>query len=83
MIIKRRRHERKKGWFEIFLDDTTFIEKIVYIIWLFVPYAFYLMFDIFDMWIRVLLSGGIFIIISFLIYGFAMVMSNEDRYWNR
>ena len=83
MRIIRRKQEKPKGWFEAFIDDTTFVEKIVYIIWLFVPYAFYLMFDVFDIWIRVLLSVGIFIVISFLIYGFAIFMGSEERHWNR
>ena len=40
------------------------------------------MFDWFDMWIRVLISIGMFVVLSLIIYGFAKFMSSEERLWN-
>ena len=45
MIIRKGRQDRKKGWFESWIDDTTFIEKIVYIIWCVLPYGLFIMLD--------------------------------------
>jgi hypothetical protein len=78
----RREPQLKKSWFEIFIDDTTFVEKLVYIIWFGIIYIFYIMFDMFDIWIRVLLSIGLFTILSTLIYWFSKFMSSEERHWN-
>ena len=51
--------------------------------WFCVIGAFYVMLDWFDIWIRVLLSVGLFTVLSLLIYGFAVFMSSEERDWNR
>ena len=78
----RRKQEPKKSWSESFIDDTNFIEKIVFILWFGTGGMFYLMFDWFDMWIRVLISIGMFVVLSLIIYGFAKFMSSEERHWN-
>ena len=79
----RKKQELKKGWFESFIDDTNIIEKLMFLIWFGMIGILYIMFDVFDMWIRILLSIGSFILLSLLIYGFAVFMSSEERDWNR
>ena len=84
MIINKRNQPKSKGWFESFIDDTTFIEKIAYIIWCGLPYGLFIMLEIIisNIWIRIISSMGIFILLSLLIYGFACFMTNQDRSWN-
>ena len=79
----RRKQPKPKGWFESFIDDTNIIEKFIFLMWFCVIGAFYVMLDWFDIWIRVLLSVGLFSLSSIIIYGFAVFMSSEERYWNR
>ena len=43
----------------------------------------YIMFDGFDIWIRIASSVSIFIVLSLLVYGFAIFMSSDERDWNR
>ena len=81
-MIVRKRDIKSKGWFESFIDDTNIIEKLIFLIWFAVIYVFYLMFDGFDIWIRVLLSVGLFSLSSLMIYLFAAFMSSQDRSWN-
>ena len=83
-MIRRKEQQLKKGWFESWIDDTTFIEKIVYIIWCGLPYGLFLMLDIIisNIWIRTLSTIGIFILLSLLTYGFGKFMSSEGRWWN-
>ena len=83
MKIMRRKEQKPKGWFESFIDDTNIIEKFGFLIWFGMIGILYIMFDGFDIWIRILLSVGLFSLSSIIIYGFAVFMSNEDRYWNR
>ena len=83
MKIMRRKEQKPKGWFESFIDDTNIIEKLMFLIWFGMIAILYIMFDVFDMWIRILLSVGLFTLLSTLIYGFAVFMSSEERYWNR
>ena len=78
----RRKQPKPKGWFEAFIDDTNIIEKFIFLMWFCVIGAFYVMLDWFDIWIRVLLSVGLFTVLSILVYGFACFMSNQDRSWN-
>ena len=79
----RRKQPKPKGWFESFIDDTNIIEKLFFLIWFGAIGVFYVMFDMFNIWIRILLSVGLFTLLSTLIYGFAVFMSSEERYWNR
>ena len=83
MIINKRNQPKSKGWFESFIDDTNIIVKFGFLIWFGMIGILYIMFDVFDMWIRILLSIGSFILLSLLIYGFAVFMSSEERDWNR
>ena len=78
----RRKQELKKDWSESFIDDTTFIEKLAFIMWFGMIYMFYIMFDMFNIWIRILVSIGLFSLSSLLIYWFGRFMSNKDRSWN-
>jgi len=82
MINRERNKQLKKSWFETLIDDTNFIEKMVFILWLGMGGMFYLMFDWFNMWIRVLISIGMFVVSSLIIYGFGTFMSSEERNWN-
>ena len=79
----RRKQPKPKGLFEAFIDDTNIIEKLFFLIWFGAIGIFYVMFDMFNIWIRVLLSVGLFTVLSLLIYGFAVFMSSEERDWNR
>ena len=78
----RRKPELKKGWFESWIDDTNIIEKAIFLIWFGMIYMFYLMFDGFDIWIRISLSVGLFTTLSVLIYWFSVFMSSQGRSWN-
>ena len=82
-MIVRRRQQKPIGWFEAFIDNTNIIEKAIFLIWFGMIYMFYLMFDMFDIWIRILISVGLFSLSSILIYGFAVFMSSDERDWNR
>tara|TARA_Y100000034_G_scaffold70465_1_gene85031 strand:- start:131 stop:376 length:246 start_codon:yes stop_codon:yes gene_type:complete len=81
-MIRRREPQLKKGWSESFIDDTNFIEKIAFIMWFGMIGIFYIMFDMLDIWIRILISIGSFTISSIIIYWFGNFMSSEERHWN-
>tara|TARA_Y100000296_G_C4990720_1_gene165284 strand:- start:190 stop:438 length:249 start_codon:yes stop_codon:yes gene_type:complete len=82
MMMIRRKPELKRGWFESWIDDTNIIEKLIFLIWFGMIGIFYIMFDMFNMWIRILVSIGSFTILSVLIYWFGIFMSSKDRNWN-
>ena len=83
MIINKNRNKQlKEGWFEQFIDDTNIIEKLIFLIWFGMIGIFYIMFDMFNMWIRILISIGLFSLSSILIYWFGCFMSSEERSWN-
>ena len=82
-MIVRKKDVKPKGWFESFIDDTNIIEKLFFLIWFGAIGIFYVMLDWFNIWIRVLLSVGLFTLLSTMIYGFAVFMSSEERDWNR
>ena len=83
MIINRKKQQKPKGWFESFIDDTNIIEKLFFLIWFGMIGILYIMFDGFDIWIRIASSVSIFIVLSLLVYGFAIFMSSDERDWNR
>ena len=84
MIINKRNQPKPKGWFESWLDDTTFIEKIAYLVWFTLPWGLFIMLDFIpNIFIRLLFVSSVFILVSLLIYGFAVFMSNDERSWNR
>ena len=84
MIINRKKQQKPKGWFESWIDDTNIIEKLIFMIWFSLPYFLFLMLDgISNIWIKVSSSAGVFILLSLLIYGFAVFMSSDERDWNR
>ena len=58
VINKNRNKQLKKGWFEQFIDDTNIIEKLIFLIWFGMIGIFYIMFDMFDILIRKLISNG-------------------------
>ena len=71
----RRKQPKPKGWFESFIDDTNIIEKFIFLMWFCVIGAFYVMLDWFDIWIRVLLSVGLFSLSSIIIRYIAIATS--------
>ena len=79
----RKKQELKKGWFESFIDDTNIIEKFGFLIWFGMIGILYIIFDGFDIWIRIASSVFIFIVLSLLVYGFGVFMSSDERDWNR
>ncbi len=84
MVINKRNQPKPKGWFESWLDDTTFIEKIAYLVWFTLPYGLFIMLDFIpNTLIRVLSASSIFVVSTLLIYGFGVFMSSDERDWNR
>ena len=81
VINKNRNKQLKKGWFEQFIDDTNIIEKLIFLIWFGMIGIFYIMFDMFEWWIRLLISISLFSLSSTLIYWFGVFMSSEERDW--
>ena len=82
-MINKRNQPKPKGWFESWLDDTTFIEKIAYLVWFTLPYGLFIMLDFIpNTLIRVLSASSIFVVSTLLIYGFGVFMSSDQRHWN-
>jgi hypothetical protein len=80
-MIRRRTPQSRKGWLEEWLDFS-FPEKLISIMWFGMPYIIWMMADGLDIWIRTLVSVGVFIFLSLLCYWFGMFMSSGDRDWN-
>jgi len=81
-MIRRKEPQLKKSWFEIFIDDYTFPEKLVVIMWVGLIGIVYIMLDMLSIWFRVLISLGVFILSSLLTYWFGQFMSSDQRDWN-
>ena len=80
-MIHRRNQLRPKGWFEEWLD-ITFPEKLVTIAWCGLPYIIWLMADGLAIWYKVLVSVGVWILLTLLCWSFGKFMGSGDRYWN-
>ena len=78
----RREPQLKKSWFERFLEDYSFPEKMVVILWSGMSYLIWMIVDGLDIWIRALVSIGIFILLTLLCYWFGNFMSSDQRHWN-
>ena len=65
-MIRRREELKHKGWFEQWLD-ISFPEKLISIMWFGMPYLIWMMADGLDIWIRVLVSIGVFILLTLLV----------------
>ena len=81
MIVRRREQQLKKAWFEEWLD-ITFPEKLITIAWCGLPYIIWLMVDGLSIVYKVLVSIGVWILMTLLCYWFGVFMSSEGRSWN-
>ena len=80
-MIHRRHQPRPKGWFEEWLD-LSFMEKLISIMWFGMTYMIWIMADGLDVWYRVIVSVGVFILLTLLCYWFGHFMSSSERDWN-
>jgi hypothetical protein len=79
--MNRREPQLKKGWMEEWLD-ITFAEKLVTLAWCGMPYLIWLMADGLNVGYKVLVSIGVWILMTLLCYWFGTFMSSDQRYWN-
>ena len=80
-MIRRREQTLKKGWLEEWLD-ITFSEKLVTIAWCGLPYLIWLIADGLNVVYKVLVSIGVWILLTLLCYWFGKFMSSDQRDWN-
>jgi hypothetical protein len=81
MMIRERHKPQSKGWFEEWLD-ISFVEKLISIMWCGLPYIIWLMADGLNVGYKVLVSIGVWILMTILCYWFGNFMSSQERYWN-
>jgi len=81
-VMYRGEPKLKKSVFEIFIEDYSLPEKMVAILWFGMPYLIWMIADGLEVWYRVLISIGIFILLTLLCYWFGKFMSSGDRDWN-
>jgi len=81
VLINRREPTRNKGWFEEWLD-ISFMEKLISIMWCGLPYLIWLMADGLVIGYKVLVSIGVWILLTLLCYWFGIFMSSDQRDWN-
>ena len=72
---------KNKNWGETFISDYSFPEKLIIILWCGFPYLIWMMCDGVEIWYRVLISVGIWILMTILCYWFGTFMSSQDRDW--
>jgi len=78
-----KRHQPKpKGLFETIIEDTSFPEKMILIVWCGLPYIIWIMADSLSVVYKVLVSIGIWILLTLLCYWFGNFMSSDERHWN-
>ena len=77
----RREQTLKTSWFEEWLD-ITFPEKLVTLAWCGLPYLIWLMADGLAIGYKVLVSIGVWILMTLLCYWFGKFMSGDGRHWN-
>ena len=73
--------KRNKSWFEEWLD-ISFIEKLVTIMWCGMPYLLWMMSEGVSISYRILISIGVWILMTLACYWFGNFMSSDERYWN-
>ena len=81
MIVRKKDRGRPKGWFEEWLD-LSFMEKLISIMWFGMTYMIWIMAEGLDVWYRVIVSVGVFILLTLLCYWFGHFMSSDQRHWN-
>ena len=80
-MIRRREQIKQKGWFETWIDDLSFSEKLITIMWGGLPYIIWIMADGLDVIYKILISIGIWIFLTLCCYWFGKFMSSQDRSW--
>ena len=80
-MIRRREQIKQKGWFETWIDDLSFSEKLITIMWCGLPYIIWIMADGLDVIYKILISIGIWIFLTLCCYWFGKFMSSQDRSW--
>ena len=81
MIIKKGYQDRKKGWFEQWLD-ITFPEKLITIAWCGMPYLLWMMAEGLDIVYKVPIVISVWILLTLLCWWFGHFMSSGERDWN-
>ena len=81
MMVRRREQIRNKGWFAEWLT-LSFMEKLISIMWFGMTYMIWIMAEGLDVWYRVIVSVGVFILLTLLCYWFGHFMSSDQRHWN-
>ena len=81
MIIRKGHQDRKKGWFEQWLD-ITFVEKLVTIAWCGMPYLLWMMSEGFSIVYRILIAVGVWVLMTLACWWFGHFMSSDERDWN-
>jgi len=81
-MIHRRNQLKTKTWIETFIDDYSLPEKMITILWGGMPYLIWMMADGLEIWIRVLVSIGVWLLLSLLCSLFGNFMSSGERHWN-
>ena len=76
----RKKVDRKKGWFEEWLD-LSFMEKLISIMWCGMPYLIWMMSDGLDIMYKIPISIGVWIFLTLCCYWFGTFMSSQDRDW--
>ncbi len=76
-----KRINRKKGWFEEWLD-LSFMEKLMSITWCGMPYLLWMMSEGVSIVYRILIAIGVWILMTLACWWFGHFMSSEERDWN-
>ena len=81
MLINRREPQRKKSWFEEWLD-LSFMEKLVTFAWLGMPYLLWMMTEGLSVIYKVPIVISVWILLTLLCWWFGHFMSSDERDWN-
>ncbi len=80
-MIHKKYTDRKKGWFEEWLD-LSFMEKLITIAWCGMPYLLWMMAEDVIVLYRIPIVIVIWILLTLLCYWFGHFMSSSERDWN-
>ena len=80
-MINKKYTDRKKGWFEQWLD-ITFPEKLITIAWWGMPYLLWMMAEGLGVVYKVPIVIVVWILLTLLCWLFGHFMSSEERDWN-
>jgi len=81
MVVKRRNNYREKDGFEAWLD-ISFPEKLVTIMWCGLPYMIWIMLDNLSIIYKLVISIGVWILLTLLCWWFGKFMGSMERHWN-